>query len=347
MKSKRHKLKIAENKNETDSDIQSVLTNIIRIEPKIHHIKLSCREPIEEIAFSADDFENEIKNYWVKKIKKFHEKGSSFNLLNRKINFYYNYKFGITNTTKADKNFPNVIFELSYPTPHLLLFLLEKYKKLYISSVEYTIDFYCRDPIATRKLYFLLKKYLFIENIRVQKIVTKNKIRKKYPNIKIIEDDPNFNYSYYLKYRALKLYERGPDNEDDFWEYNNIDRVRFELTDNGYYLMKLFKVKLLDKFIIDCKFNELMKDKISFRKFKKSKRRFPHEHEDYKIGKKPEYHNCIMYYKQRKGIGLENLIDANEFDHLKAQINDEMSKFTDDWKKEASDFKNIMKKGRL
>lgn len=36
-----------------------------------------------------------------------------------------------------------------------------------------------------------------------------------------------------------------------------------------------------------------------------------------------------------------------EFDHLKALINDEISKFTDDWKNEASDFKIIMKKGRL
>jgi hypothetical protein len=32
---------------------------------------------------------------------------------------------------------------------------------------------------------------------------------------------------------------------------------------------------------------------------------------------------------------------------LKALINDEISKFTDDWKNEASDFKIIMKKGRL
>jgi len=82
-------------------------------------------------------------------------------------------------------------------------------------------------------------------------------------------------------------------------------------------------------------------------KFKKSRRRFPHENEDYKIGKKTEYHNCLMYYKQKKRIDFENLIHASEFDHLKSQIKDEIMKFSEEWKEEAYDFKIIMKKGRL
>ena len=113
MRSKRHKLKIVENNNEIDSDIQSVLKNIIKIKPKIHSIKLSCRDPIERIPFSADDFENEITSYWVKKITKFHEQGSTFNLLDRKIYFYYDHKLVTPDTIKADKNFPIVIFKFS------------------------------------------------------------------------------------------------------------------------------------------------------------------------------------------------------------------------------------------
>jgi hypothetical protein len=214
-----------------------------------------------KIPFRADDFEREFQKYYLKKRTSTYRQGYSYELLGRQVDFFFDQK---ENKSRAS----GLFIEVSDPTPHLLLSLLEKYKPLKVSSVEYTIDFFCSNPESVRKLYFLFKKYLVIKRVR------EYRGKKKTRNIRILENDPNYNFTYQVN-KKNKIYERG-DNEDRTkkgWPFEKLNRVRFEFTADTNDLRKAFFINSLDDFISDCRFDYLMIDRLNFKKFDTKKRK--------------------------------------------------------------------------
>ena len=225
---------------------------------------------------------------------------------------------------------------MSNPTPFILLTLLDKFKMLQLSSVEYTIDLFCSNPDEVRDLYFLFKKYMIFK-------------RKKNNYFKIYcDEESNLNYSFYIDER-LKIYERANDNlrQNEAWKFDDLDRLRLEFTSNKYYLNKVIKTGSFDDFIDNCKFESfifyLFFKRLFFMKFKQpNKKHLPKETELYKIGKEKQNHNCIMYYKLKKNISFNYLTESNEFKQLINKIIDQVKAFNEEWESEAIDYRKIM-----
>jgi hypothetical protein len=321
--------------NPASLNITSVLSKITRIKPKIHLLTLSCPTDFKKILFSADDFEKKLdpKYYWAK--RKTYDDGNSFDFLGHKIKLLFD---------KNKINRPDLFIELLDPEPYLLLCLLEKYRDLKVSKAEYTIDFICKSPFAVRKLYFLFKKYLVLKNIKVNKVF-KNK--KKIPNIKIFAEKEFYNCSYYLKYRDIKVYERGEDEDrldDDSWKLSKLKKLRFEFTTNDYFNRIIFgKEKKLSSLIKDCKFDKILKNRFFFKKFKSSPRhKLPDDTQQYIAGRDRSYHNTVMQYKHSKGIPFKRMVNVEQFDSLSDRINLEIDSFCSKWREEAMAYTKSM-----
>jgi hypothetical protein len=314
--------------NPASLNITSVLSKITQIKPKIHRLTLSCPTNIKEIPFTVDDFEKGVTHRykWVK--TKTYEDGNCFELLGHEIKLLFN---------KNKINRPDLFIELIDPRPYLLLCLLEKYRDLKVSKAEYTLDFRCKSPFAVRKLYFLFKKYIALRYIKAKKVF-KNK--KQIPNVKMFQGNELFNFSYYLKYRDIKVYERGEDKDrldDGGWNFSALKKLRFEFTTNDYFNIKLFgNGKKLSSLIKDCKFDELLKNQLFFKKLKSSpKYRYPDDTQKYIAGRDSSYHDTLMQYKHTKKIPLKKMIDVNQFDSLRDRIDSEIDGFCSEWKEEA------------
>ena len=308
-----------------NSNILKTLSQVERIEPKIHQIHFSSQFHYTNFPFSADDFEKVMTPYQVSIKSKTYRDGLFLEYSGETIEVRYDQK-------NRESGFYII---MSNPKPFILLCLMDKFKILNLSSVEYTIDLFCSDSSTVRKLYYLLKKYLVLKYKRKQ-------------FIRFYENKPEFNFSNYIDDK-FKIYERGNDNlrlENNAWRFDDIDRLRLEFTANRYYLKKILRIRNFDDFIDDCRFNSfisyLLFYRIFFMKFDPSQKHLPKETETYGIGKKPENQNCIMYYKQKKNIPFNNLIESDEFQQIKYKIIDEVRLFDEEWESEAVDYRRIM-----
>ncbi len=276
MKPPRYSLKTIE--REVTPHINNVLKKIKRIEPKIHYFHCSCPTYYKSFPFSADDFEEEMEPWEVRKISKTYNNGLKYNFLDREIKILYNQKKPAT----------GFYIMLPYPNPYILLYLLEKFKKLNASKIEYTIDFFCANSHEVRDLYDLFKKYLLLKN-------------KRDNYIKVYEPDPEKNYTIYLS-NNLKVYERGDDNpeiHDEGWPFKVINRLRLEFTAKKHYLKKILDIKNFNDFITDCKIDEffdyLFKDRLFFMEYTDLKKSHLKKPKAYKIGKDRNYHDFLLY----------------------------------------------------
>jgi hypothetical protein len=332
MKPPRYQLKATE--RESVSYINNVLRKIKRIEPKIHSFHCSCPTFFKKFPFSADDFEKEMEPWEVRNISKSYYNGLKYEFLDKKIKILYNPK----KRGKQKKRATGFYIILQYPTPYILLCLLEKFKNLNVSKVEYTIDFFCSNPSDVRELYYLYKKYLLLKY-------------KGDKYIEVYEPDPEKNYTIYLS-NNLKVYERGDDNPetyDEGWLYNAINRLRLEFTATKHYLKNILKIKNFNDFIADCKTNEffdyLFKNRLFFMEYADLKKSLLNMPIIYKIGTYKKYHDFLMYYKFKKKIAFDNLSLVDDFDNLIFQAIEETKKYAEEWKDDASDYKKIMSKG--
>jgi hypothetical protein len=190
----------------------------------------------------------------------------------------------------------------------------------------------------------LFKKYLALRYIKAKKVF-KNK--KQIPNVKIFGEKEFSNYSYYLKYRDIKVYERGEDKnplDDDGWKFSELKKLRFEFTTNDYFNIKLFgKGKKLSSLISDCKFDKLLKNQLFFKKFKSSpKYKLPDATQKYIAGRDSSYHDTLMQYKHKKGISLKRMVNVEQFDSLSDRINLEIDSFCSEWREEAMAYTKSM-----
>ena len=198
-----------------------------------------------------------------------YEKRSYRNFEGTKLAIYTNPMAGYLPLSMIDfkylKHFP--IFELGNRLPNLK-----------VSSVEYALDFFCRNtgrPQNVRNLFLLFRHYLYRRRVNTTNYYTNRE-----------------NYTYYIgEGKIFKTYERGEDkkqlkgddgDDDKGWVFKDLDRVRLEYTlkkaDVGKYDLKSYV-----DFLTDCKFSEVMTDLFEFRKFRDHIEELPKKWQEYHL----------------------------------------------------------------
>jgi hypothetical protein len=177
-----------------------------------------------------------------------------------------------------------------------------------VVSAEYTIDLFCNCPKDVEKLFFVIRRYLYIPHhpskkhtmiIGCEGYVDWFKKRKE--------------NAVYRVGKHWKVYERGPDGlrqwdtkrKSPYWYFKDLDRVRIEFTAKNYYLRK-FKIKHLSEFVKNPRFKEILGPRFSFKKFKQTQG-LPGEFDQYTAmdmyGNKDSY---MEEYRRAKKLGIKN-----------------------------------------
>jgi hypothetical protein len=247
---------------------KEILKSIKLIKPRIHNIKLSSdylyREIQKELGTLVRDEKYEpysILPYKNRAYRNF--EGSRFTI-------YYNPNAGFLPksmiTFKYAKHYP--LFELGNRLP-----------ELEVSSVEYALDFFCKNngrPQNVRNLFLLFMHYLYRRNVRTTKYYTNRE-----------------NFTYYIgAEKDFKIYERAEDKleqKDDAgkskgWKFKDLDRVRLEYTLDRD-AAKDYNLEFYIEFLMDCKFSDVMNGLFEFRKFKNHIEELPKEWQEYQLKK--------------------------------------------------------------
>jgi hypothetical protein len=329
-------------KNLDKDSIESTLSKITLILPRIHRFECSCPIPTDKFWFSKDDFEKRMPLKRVQKLSDIYREGFFYTNLKRKINFLISPYPTLEPTRNKRNRPPGIYLSSTYPDPYFLLKLLEYYKILNLSYIEYAIDFFCKDNDSVRDLYYLLKKYLVIKGARKSRISKKDK--RPIQNIRILEPDNDLNFTCIFN-NLTKIYERGDEKNriKKGWKFESIDRLRLEFTAKNYKIKNLLgKNRELFDFFEKNYFKNFLHNKFYFM-FLKNKPSYHKDISSYIIGTKKPYYTCLMDYKHKKKIPFKSLNEAKEFDSLKSAIFNAIRKYENEWSKEAADYKKTMK----
>lgn len=145
---------------------------------------------------------------------------------------------------------PECLIEVSSPSQGWLICLNTLLPGLNISSAEYTGDLFCVGVNNIRNFFEVLLRYCYVPNAKEINIY--NGFSKSY------SASSEHNRSAYWG-DDVKGYERGEDKKkkkDKGWLKTDCDRVRMEFTARKA-LLKRKDIYELDKFVKDCKFNEI------------------------------------------------------------------------------------------
>ena len=224
---------------------------------------------------------------------------------------------------------PYSIMSLSHPTANLMKVINKKVselnsiikestgfdaqgKEIKLSSVEFTIDFYCRNSTVVGDLYYLLRRYSFVPYCKGVRMLggefTGFVESGDYSEAREMNSVTQYRYSekeFGIFNKVVKIYERGQDcdnrGKDEWWAHNKCDRVRYEVTARREFLKKIDITTLtLDEILNNMQFSELFfpKDKEStgafFRlkhfnkKFRNNIVHVPMEQDEYIVGIKDE-----------------------------------------------------------
>ena len=181
--------------------IRDVLKGIKRIQPRIHNITLSGNYLYRDIEKELGTLrvDNEYEAYSILP----YEKRAYRNFERARFTIYTNPKAGYLPKSmirfKYGKHFP--LFELGNKLPDLK-----------VSSLEYAIDFFCKNnrrPQSVRNLFLLLRHYLYRRNVITTEFYTNRE-----------------NFTYYIGAgKIFKIYERADDNlsqKDNIDDDNNL-----------------------------------------------------------------------------------------------------------------------------
>lgn len=133
---------------------------------------------------------------------------------------------------------PSTIIETSNSTPKFLFYLNQNFPNLKIFSIEYTIDFYCKDPESVSNLFRLLRRYMFFPAAKSTSMVGGQFYAQK-PKKENSVYSIHFTANKTNPGKYIKIYERGhdekaekprPSTSSKWWKQENINRVRLEFT---------------------------------------------------------------------------------------------------------------------
>jgi len=243
---------------------------------------------------------------------------------------------------------PPCIIEFSYPTKEFLAWLCKLLPGLNVSWVEYALDIYCCDPLEVESLFWVLRRYLYVPYQKSTrqygglyfKAGERGKIRRIPSDMQEAEDGEEHKQSEegaVFRVGPMKLYKRGPDKQKhrNSWFFEQVDRVRLELTSTGYYLQK-HKLQSLKDFIPHPRFKPMCENLINFKRFRERCKGLPKEWEAYSAedrdGNPGSFQQEYIQARQKKGKNLTNRIeDAKGFEEFKSMLISAMDGFDRKW----------------
>ncbi|BDQ38754.1 hypothetical protein SYK_31140 [Pseudodesulfovibrio nedwellii] len=169
------------------------------------------------------------------------------------------------------------MIEVTSPSPASLEDLWKRLKALHMTSVEYAIDFKCKEAADAPLVHWLLRRYIRFANY-TGPVTSAGRV---FTGIDDEGDENSVSYFWdnVRKYIAVKIYERGLDLPDDekrdgkpSWSMDCLDRVRLEFTfknDKAKEKRKRLNVKYLNGFRRCPRMLELLDGQFAFSVFKK------------------------------------------------------------------------------
>jgi hypothetical protein len=254
--------------------------------------------------------------------------------------------------------------------PKLLRALSKALPDAKISSVEYAIDFYCKDHVAVANLYYLLRRYMYFKKRASTSMKGGEFIQWEGGN-QVLRDE-NSVYSVWnkpgkltaiptktvnnkiialkitrkkKKMSVIKIYERGPNSKrlkGNRWNHEDVDRVRLEFTISRHSGdFHKHGIASLSSFCEAPEFRGMVSNKINFKVFIKTTK-LPGEESDYghvatKIkmaNAQPEsFQEEYLYHIKFDTVAniSQHLGDAEKLAPLKKWILKELMEFDSMW----------------
>lgn len=221
---------------------------------------------------------------------------------------------------------PQCLIEVSSPKQGYLICLNTLLPGLNVSSAEYTADLFCDGVNNVRNLFEVLPRYCYVPNAKEINIY--NGFSKCY------SPASKYNRSAYWG-DYTKAYERGEKKKkkkDKGWLKTNCDRVRMEFTARKD-LLKRKNIYELDKFVRDCKFNEIFSKRFNPMVFKGSIE-LPREIDSYTLIQGHEFFHEEYIRAKTKGIKnrYQYMSPARPLCNLKKEINELAIGFDEKWR---------------
>lgn len=257
--------------------------------------------------------------------------------------------------------YPKSQFNITNPTVETLAFLNAKTAKrsgrptLKIASVEYTIDFHCKDSTDVGNLFYVFRRNYYCPHAK--KTHLKGGYFNGYSHKQNYTLDRDTNAVFFLDFsskhtimpsKRIKFYERGADKDklphEQFWSHDNCDRVRYEATVTRLLLRK-HKIEYVKDFLTNPNFFELIfpsgkpQGLFQFKQFidrQYQKYTPPTCDQDYyhKDGGTMSF-ECFseeVVHAKAQGLDLSNsLEDFPKLDNLVDQVRDNVRKFENKW----------------
>lgn len=228
---------------------------------------------------------------------------------------------------------------------------------LKLSSVEYTVDFHCKDSTAVGNLFYVFRRNYFCPHAKTTSL--KGGYFNGYSHKQDYSIDRNTNAVFFIDFSAkhtitpskrIKFYERGPDKDklphEQYWSHDKCDRVRYEATITTNLLRKQ-KIKFIKDFLTNPNFLELLFPSgnthglFQFKQFiDKQYQKYspPTCDQDYyhKIGESLSF-ECFteeVVHAKKEGVDMSNSLENYpKLDDLVIQTAKNVKKFENEWKK--------------
>ena len=312
--------------------IRTALSGIKEITPIIHQSKFfikQCRysEVVERLGKIGEKMPSKTKEMYLKREPGYRQVGFIPREVG-KLTVYFNPK---------EAYYPKFRFHTTQSSQDALMALYDDspgYPELKVSSLEYTIDFFCDSPKSVSNLFYVLKRYMFFPHakstrIRGDKSLGWNEPRE-YNSVHHVDMGTNH----------AKIYERGNDDNGlkgrSGWLHKNVNRVRLEFTFGRPFLVRK-NITDLYSLIIDPKFRHLCSPRIQFKHFKATSP-FPKYYEEYTATYKKRNNGSLMeeVFKAKRDGKFENplqyLAHNKQLNSLKKEISYELRKFDNNWR---------------
>jgi hypothetical protein len=242
--------------------------------------------------------------------------------------------------------FPWCRIHTSQSNPKVFSFLIKALPRLKISSMEYAIDFFCKDNDSASDLFYLLRRYMFFPNAKKIRLICDSAFGWREPR--------KINAVFKIYFAAggkhntkatrvntyAKIYERGDDNAGfknrEGWPQRKVDRVRLEFAFRRTALRKIGIESLGSLFVHGPKFYEACAKRIQFKNFKPSSP-YPKDWEDYlatdNSGNMESLQEEILKAKRegKRKNPYQCLEDTPRLMRLKKKILRAIKQYDDEW----------------
>jgi len=309
--------------------------NIVKIESKIHRVKLSGEKIKGQTLMGVYDFaslkkifpnaginpdfipDDRMPNYDMQIIVDNHI--YTLNIFTYRNNTYCP-PFCLDVTPKegvSQSDFHNSLVSLNKLFPRMC-----------VSSVEYAIDIFCDTPSTVEWLFGLLRRALYVP----------------YAKEAILKSEDEATWDEKLKMCVTqhfggdtKIYPRGNDcdkNDGSGWSYDTLNRVRLEYTPNRNAIVKKSNINTLPDLLRDCLFQAINQNLYHFSRFD-GPSTYPEYYEDdwsnYSDGTFQTEYIMRAEMPETKNNYRKYVVEIEDFEPLKEKLIESMATFDSAW----------------